>query len=104
MLAAMLRSANEHLDQVVVQAIEDLALKGPLELRIVEVARMQFKVIDMDWRIGKSGTDDDFDRFAFGAGVELYEGMLVEAKLVLNARKAVGGHPAIVAEAGYPPP
>ncbi len=48
MLFAVLRSADEHLHQVIVQAVEDLALEGPLELRVVEIARMQLEVIGVD--------------------------------------------------------
>ena len=101
MFAAMLRGADKHLDQVVVQAIEELALEGPLELRIVEIARVQLEVVSVNRRIGEPWTDDDFDRFALGAGIELDERVLVEAKLLLHAGEAVGGHLAIVADLLY---
>ena len=67
------------------QAVEELALKGPLELRVVEVARVQFEVVGVDGRIGETGTDDDFDGVSFGAGIELDQRMLVEAKVVMDA-------------------
>ncbi len=101
MLAAVLRGTNEHFDEVVVQAIEYLALEGPLELRIVKIARVQLEAVGVDWRISESRADDDFDGFALSAGVELYERVLVEAKLLLHAREAVECHIAIVAEVGY---
>ncbi len=101
MFFAVLRSADEHLDQVVMQAVEELALKGPLELRIVEVAWVQLEVINMDGRIGEAGANDDFDGLVLSAGIELDERMLVEAKLVLHARETVGGHAAIVADEFY---
>lgn len=99
MFTAVLWGANEHFDEVVVQAIEYLALKGPLELWVVEIARMQFEVVGVDRRFGETGTDDYFDRFSFSASIELGQRMLVETKLLLNAREAVEGHLAIVAEA-----
>jgi phenylalanyl-tRNA synthetase beta chain len=38
-LNAVLRRADEHLDQVVVQAIVEIALEGPCELRVFDVYR-----------------------------------------------------------------
>ncbi len=63
----MLRRADEHLDQVVVQAVEELALKGPLELRIVEIAGMQIEVVGVHRRIGEAWPDDDLDGLALVA-------------------------------------
>src|ERR1017187_6718760 len=82
---AMLRSADEHLDQVVVQAVEELALEGPLELCVVEIARMQLEIVNMNRRIGEAWADDHLDGFTFDAGIELDQGMFVEAKLLLYA-------------------
>ena len=47
-LGAILRGADEHFDEVVVQRIIELALEVPFELRMVEVAGMELKVIGMD--------------------------------------------------------
>src|ERR1017187_4289954 len=98
MFLAMLRRADEHLDQVVVQAVEKLALEGPLELRIVEVARVHLEVVGVDRRIGKARANDHFDGFALGAGIELDQRMLVELELVLHARQAIRSHARIVDE------
>src|ERR1035441_1119107 len=98
MFLAVLRRADEHLDQVVVQAVEELALEGPLELRIVEIARMHLEVIGVDRRISETGPDDYFDGLAFGARIELDQRMLVELELLLHAQEAVGSHSAIVAD------
>ncbi len=84
MFLVVLRGADEHLDEVVVQAIVELALERPFKLGIVEIARMEFEVVSMDWRIGEPGPDDHFDRFAFDASVKLHKRMLVEAELLLH--------------------
>ena len=96
MFFAMLRGADEHLDQIVVQAVEELALEGPFELRVVEIAGMQFEIVDVNRRLSKFRADDHFHRIALGAGVEFDKRMLVESELVLHERKAVASHPAIV--------
>jgi hypothetical protein len=98
---AVLRGADEHFDEVVVQTVEELALEGPLELRIVKVAGVQFEIVNVDGWIGETRADDDFDGLTLVAGIELDERMLVEAKLVLHSRKTVGGHSAIVADGLY---
>ena len=92
MLLAMLRRADEHLDQVIVQAIEDLPLEGPLELRVIEIAGMQFEVVGVNGRLGKARTDDHLDGVAFGTSVEFNQRMLVEAQLLVHACKAIGSH------------
>jgi len=99
MLLAVLRGANEHFHQVVMQAIKELALESPLELGVVDVAGMQLEIVGMDGRIGEARADDDFDRIAFGAGIKLDERVLVETKLLLHARQAIDGHAAIVVDA-----
>jgi len=71
MLLAMLRGADEHLDQIIVQAVEDLPLESPLKLRVLQIARMQFEVVRMDSRIAETRTNDYLHRFALFACVEL---------------------------------
>ena len=85
MLFAVLRRADEHLDQIVVQAVKNLPLERPLELRVLEIARMQLEVVGVYRRVTEPRANDDFHRFALGARVELDERMLVEAKLMLHA-------------------
>src|SRR5260370_2381354 len=46
-IGAILRSADEHFDEVIVQGIVELALKAPFKLSIVEVARVHIKVISV---------------------------------------------------------
>ena len=47
------------------QAIEKLALKGPLKLRMVEVAWMHFEIIGMYGDVRVLEVDDDFNSFTF---------------------------------------
>ncbi len=67
------------------QAVVKLPLKRPLELRMVEIARMKFKVIRVNREGGILEIDDDFDAFTFFASVEVEERVLVEAELRKNA-------------------
>ncbi len=99
MLLAVLWSADEHLDQVVMQTVEDLPLERPFKLSIVEVPGMQLEVVGMNRRLVETWTNDDFDGLALGPSIELDQRMLVKAKLLLNASEAIGDHFSIVDEA-----
>src|SRR5580700_4804117 len=44
-VGSVLRRADEHFYEVVVQRVVELALEAPFELRMVEVAGMEFKII-----------------------------------------------------------
>jgi hypothetical protein len=90
-LGAVLRGANEHLDEVVVQRVIELALEAPFELGVVEVARMKIEIISV-YRDGcVFELNDDFHAFPFGAGGEVQQRMLVEAELSQDAIKARSG-------------
>ena len=43
-----MRGADEHLYEVGVEGIVELALEAPFELRVVEVAGMEFEVVGVD--------------------------------------------------------
>jgi hypothetical protein len=76
-----LRRADEHLDEIIVQRIEELALKAPLELRIVEIARMEFEVVGVNRDVFVLELDDDFNAFTLRARREIQQWMFVEAQL-----------------------
>ena len=78
------------------QAVKKLALEGPLELRIVEIAGVQLEVVSVNRRLGEAWPNDYFDGFALGASIELDQRMFVKQKLELHARQAIGGHPLIL--------
>jgi len=79
-----------------VETIEELSLKSPFELLVVEIPGVQLEDVGMYWRVGESRPDDDFHSIALGAGVELEERMLVEAELLLHPQEMFGRHARIV--------
>jgi hypothetical protein len=91
-----LRSANEHLDHVIVQAVIKLALEGPLELRVIEVPRVKIEIIRMNFDAGIFEGDDDLDAVTLFACVEVQQWMLVKVQLIEDALQAVGGHESIL--------
>src|SRR5262249_41000195 len=64
-LRPALRCTREHLDEVIVQGIVELPLKSPLELRMVQIPRMQFEVVRMHVDVGVFESDDGFHSLAF---------------------------------------
>jgi len=67
MLCAILRSADEHLHEVVVKGIVKLALKAPFKLRVVKVARMKIKKISVYRNRRVPELDCDLHTLTFGA-------------------------------------
>lgn len=76
-----MRRANKHFDQVVVQAIVELTLERPLELRMVEIARVQIEVVGVNRDIRILELDDHFNGFPFPTGIEIEQRMLVKTQL-----------------------
>ena len=76
-----MRRADEHLDEIIVQRIEELALKAPFELRIVEIARMKLEVVGVNRDVFVLELDDDFNAFTLRARGEIQQWMFVEAQL-----------------------
>ena len=76
-----MRRADEHLDEIIVQRIEELALKTPLKLRIVEIARMKLEVVSVNRDVFVLELDDDFNAFTLRARREIQQWMFVEAQL-----------------------
>ena len=72
-----LRSACEHLDEVIVEAIEKLALKRPFKLRMVQVAGMELEVVGVHRHVGIFEPNDHFHRFTAELRVEGEQWMLV---------------------------
>jgi hypothetical protein len=102
-VGAVLRGADEHLHEVVVEGVVELALETPFELRVVEVAGMQIEIICVDGERGLFELNDDLDAFALGARGEIQQGMFVEKQLRLHAVQAgMGGfgHRGILLESG----
>jgi len=81
-LGAVLGSASKHFDQVIVQAIIKLALKAPLELGVVQIARMKFKVVIVNRNRRVLELNDDFYALALLPGTEGEQWVFVETELL----------------------
>jgi hypothetical protein len=91
-VGAVLRGADEHFHEVVVQSVIELALEAPFELRVVEVAGVEIEIVGVHGDGFVFELDDDLDAVALGARGNIQEGMLVEPELGEAAAEAgVGG-------------
>ena len=98
-IGAILRSADEHFDEVIVQGIVELALKAPFKLSIVEVARVHLKIISVHRHGWIFELNNDFHAISLGARRKIQQRMFVKAELIENAIQASidsFGHNAIV--------
>jgi len=93
---AVLGSAHEHLDEVIVQSIVELTLELPFKLRVIKVARVERKDISVGrgyiggLRCGDIRglrLDKDLDAVVSGLSSEVEQGMLVEPELLAHALK-----------------
>jgi hypothetical protein len=66
-LLLRVRCADEHFDEVVVQAIVELALKCPRKLGVIEIPRMQIEVISVHWNSHIFRIDDELNSVAMNA-------------------------------------
>jgi hypothetical protein len=87
-MGAILRSADEHFDEVIVQGIVELALKAPFKLRIVEVARVHIKIISVHRHGWIFELNNYFHTISLGARRKIQQRMLVKAELIENAIQA----------------
>jgi hypothetical protein len=83
-----------------VQRIVKLALKAPLELRVVEIARVQIEIIGVNGNVFVFELDDGFNSLALGPSRKIQQRMLVECELSEDAVESRGGlsHPVILAD------
>ena len=98
-IGAILRSADEHFDEVIVQGIVELALKAPFKLSIVEVTRVHIKIISVHRHGWIFELNNYFHTISLGARRKIQQRMLVKAELIENAIQASidsFGHNAIV--------
>ena len=87
-VGAVLRGADEHLHEVVVERIEELALEAPFELRMVEIAWVEVEIVGVHGDGFIFELDDDLNPFALGMRGEIQERVLVEAELGEDAVEA----------------
>jgi len=79
---SILRCADEHFDEIVVQGVVKLALQMPGKLRVVEIAGMDRKHVGMRGRDCVFQVDENFDNAIVLAPGESEEGMIVEAQVI----------------------
>ena len=93
----ILRRADKHFDEIIVQAIVKLVLQMPRELGMIEVARMNRQNVGMDWHGQVLEIDQNFDNAVVFTSREGEQRMLVETQMLENPLKGVGsGHAFIV--------
>ena len=100
-VGAVLRGADEHLDEIIMQRVEELTLETPFELRVIEIARMQVEKISVHRNRFIFELYDDFYAVAFRTRVEVQERMLIQTQLSKDAVEAgivCVDHRGIVAE------
>ena len=98
-IGAILRSADEHFDEVIVQGIVELALKAPFKLSIVEVAWVHIKIISVHRHGWIFELNNYFHAISLGARRKIQQRMLVKTELIENAIQASidsFGHKSIV--------
>lgn len=70
------------------EAVVELALEGPFELGVIEVARVQVKVVRVHRHRRVLELNDDLYPIALVARSEVEQGMLIQAKLIEDALQA----------------
>ena len=85
MFGAVLRSSREHFDDVVVQAIEELALEAPFELGMIQIARVQIKIIRVHQDRGILELNDDLNSIALASSGEFESWMFIKPQLVQDS-------------------
>ena len=94
---AILRSAAKHFNEIVVQAVVDLALKMPGELGLIEIAGVNGKHVGMNRHGQILQIDDHLDHAIIFARRENEQRMLVEFKVLLHSGEFTGArHVAIL--------
>jgi len=93
--STLLRSVGKHFDEIVMQAIVELALQMPCELGMLEVAGMNRKYVGVhrDGRVLQ--VDQHFDYTVVLARGKSQQRMLVEPQVIIDFLQGVG-HGSIV--------
>jgi hypothetical protein len=77
-LRPVLGRADEHLDQVIVQAVIELPLERPLELGMVEISGVKLEVIGVHGNRWIPEMYKDLNTFALGPGRKIQQRMFVK--------------------------
>jgi len=84
-----------------VQAIIELPLEGPFELRMIQVTRMELEVVGMHGDTRILELNDDFHSLAFSLSGKIEQRVLIQPELGKNAIQsgiAYGRHASILTE------
>jgi hypothetical protein len=91
---AALRRAREEFNEVVVEAVVEILLEGPGELRVSEVAGMNGRDVGVKRRRSITNADGEFDAGGGRLRAELDEWMFVAGELGFDSFQS--GHPRIL--------
>ena len=80
----MLRRAHEHLHQIIVHAIVQVALEGPRKLRVLDIAGVNGGVIGVQAQRAVLELDHQLKDAVVFAGGEIQQGMIVAVDFRLH--------------------
>ena len=80
----VLRVPGEHFDDVIVQAVVELALEGPGELRVFDVARVELELVGVHAERAVLEVNGKLDGLSLEPGAQLEQGVLVLGQLGLD--------------------
>lgn len=75
---AVLRRADEHFDEIIVQSVIKLALEAPLELWMIEISGVQVEIIGVNRNRFVLELDDNFYAISFCSRGEVQKWMLIQ--------------------------
>jgi hypothetical protein len=87
-LVDILRRADEHFNQVIVQGVIELALEGPLELGMIEIPRMHFERVSVYRHRRVLELNYDFHALAFRTSGKREQRVLIMGQLAENTLQA----------------
>ena len=87
---SILRGADKHFDEIVVQAVVELVLQMPGELRMIEVAGMNRKHVGVNWDGRVFQIDQHFDHAVVFSRGKSEQRMIVEPQVIENFLQGVG--------------
>src|SRR6202041_156035 len=87
---AILRGANKHFDEIVVQPVVDLALKMPRELRIIEIAGVNGKHVGVNRHGRVLQVDEHFNHAVIFACGKSEQRMFVQFEVLLDSGEFSG--------------
>ena len=76
-----MRSSDEHLHEVIVESVVELALEGPFKLGTVQIARVQVEVVSVNRDAVILELDDDFYAVVFGTRRKIQQRVFIQSQL-----------------------